>query len=132
MSTFELTGKFVGDGAIAARGGRIFVAFKMPGQQRNMLSEVHINGTFASLTPIGLTPGVYYKDGACSLAFDALTGELLMLNTCSPNATTGGDARPVLWRTGIVIAPGGAADATLAAQVQHLISQMAGIHGATA
>lgn len=113
MTTYVLTGKFVADGAIAARGGRIFVAFKLPGGQRNTLSEVKIVGTTATLTQIGMTPGVYYKDGSCALAFDDETGQLYMFNTCSPNPATGGDAQPILWKTDIVIpGSGGSADLT--------------------
>ncbi len=112
MTTYALTGKFVGDGAIAARNGRVFVAFKPPGSQRNVLNEVTINGTTTVLTPVGspngLTPGTFYKDGGCSLAFDDATGRLWMFNTCSPNPATGGDAVPILWDTGIVIAAGAA------------------------
>lgn len=107
MATFVLTSKYVADGAIAARGGRIFVAFKAPGAQRNTLYEVKIVGTAATLIAIGMTPGTYYKDGGCSLAFDDASGELLMFNTCSPNPATGGDAVPILWTTGILIPGGG-------------------------
>jgi hypothetical protein len=106
MTTYELTGKFVAEGALACRGGRIFAAFKRPGEQRNTLHEVKLTQPL-QLVIIGVTPGAYYKDGDCSLAFDDVTGELWMYNTCSPNPSTGGDARPILWKTGIVIAPGG-------------------------
>lgn len=113
MTTYVLTGKFVADGAVAARGGRVFVAFKLPGQQRNTLLEVKISGTTATLATIGMTPGTYYKDGNCSLAFDDETGQLWMLNFCSPNPATGGDAVPVLWQTNIVIpGSGGSTDLT--------------------
>ncbi len=125
MSTYELSGKFVADGSIAIRGGRIFVAFKPPNQQRNVLYEVQISGGAVSLIAHGLTPGVYYKDGNCSLAFDDVTGELLMLNYCSPTATTGADARPVLWFTGIVIAASGNGVDTLArTQIATLITKL--------
>jgi hypothetical protein len=117
MTTYVLTSKFVSDGAIAARGGRIFVAFKPPGAQRNTLYEVKLSGTSALLTAIGNTPGTYYKDGNCSLAFDDASGELLMLNFCSPNPATGGDAVPVLWTTGIVVAGGGGTVDSVARQL---------------
>lgn len=118
MTAYVLTGKYVADGALAARGGRIFVAFKAPGGQRNTLYEVKIVGTAATLITIGMTPGVYYKDGGCSLAFDDATGELLMFNTCSPNPTTGGDAVPILWATGIFVAGGsGTVDAWARQQI---------------
>lgn len=101
---YELSGPFVSTGPLAIRGGRIFAAWKRPGEQRNMLFEIK-----PGLAPIalGFTPGTYYKDGECALAFDDLSGELLMLNFCSPDPATGGAARPVLWRTGIVIQAGG-------------------------
>jgi len=126
MTTYELTGKYVADGAIAVRGGRMFVAFKPPGQQRNVLYEVQISGSTASLIAHGMTPGVYYKDGNCALAFDDVTGELLMLNFCSPNPTTGGDARPVLWKTGIVIAAAGGegVDTLARTQIANLIAKL--------
>lgn len=107
MTTYELTGKFVADGAVAVRNGRIFVAFKRPNEQRNTLHEVKLAPSL-QLIPIGLTPGAYHKDGGCALGFDDVSGELWMLAFCSPT-TTGGDARPVLWRTGIIVAPSGAA-----------------------
>lgn len=98
MTTRELTGAYVGDGAMAIRNGRIFVAFKPPGQRRNILHEVG-----ATLVPIGPVPGAYYNEGGCSLAFDDKTGELLMLAACSTDPGTGGACRLVLWNTGIVV-----------------------------
>jgi len=104
-TVYELAPKYVADGAMAVRGGRIFVAFKPSGSQRNALFEVKRTATGVQLVSIGMTPGTYYKDGGCALAFDDVTGELLMFNTCSPNPATGADARPVLWMTGIKVAP---------------------------
>lgn len=104
LSADEIGGAFVSDaGGLAWRGGRAFCAFKPPGSQRNMLYELFL-GTKPSVIPIGLTPGTYYKDGGCCLAF--LDNELVMLNMCSPSPTTGAAARPVLWRTGVIIAGG--------------------------
>jgi hypothetical protein len=54
------------------------------------------------LLSIGLTPGAYYKDGTCAVTFGP-GGEVWVLNTCSPDPATGSVARPVLWRTGIVV-----------------------------
>ena len=125
MSVYELTSKYVADGAIACRGGRIFVAFKRPGEQRNTLCEVRLSASGASLIPIGMTPGVYYKDGNCSLAFDDVSGELLLLNFCSPNASTGADARPVLWKTGIVVAAAsGTVDSVARQQIADLKAKL--------
>lgn len=99
MTVHELTGPFVSTGPIACQGGRCFVAFKPPSQQRNVLYEVDLVGW--GLRPIGSVPGAYYKDGECSLCF-APNGELLMLAFCSPDPATGGAARPLIWQTGIV------------------------------
>jgi hypothetical protein len=109
MTTHELTAAYVGDAKIIQQNGRAFTAFKQPGAQRNTLFELNLS-TWA-LTPIGLTPGTYYKDGGCDLTFDQ-TGQLLMLNTCSPDPSTGAAARVVLWETGIIVGPiaGGSAD----------------------
>ena len=105
MAVYELSAAFVSTGAMAIRGGRIFAAWKRPGEQRNMLFEIKPG---VAVTPLGYTPSppgvIYYKDGECSLAFNDATNELCMLNYCSPDPTTGGAARPVLWTTGIVIA----------------------------
>lgn len=98
MTTRELTGAYVGDGALTVRNGRVFVAFKPPGQRRNILHEVG-----ATLMPIGPVPGAYYNEGGCSLAFDDRTGELLMLAACSTDPATGGACRLVLWQTGVVV-----------------------------
>lgn len=131
MTTYELSGPFVSTGPMVVRGGRIFAAWKRPGEQRNMLFEVKPG---VAVTPLGYTPGTYYKDGECSLAFDDLTGELYMLNFCSPDPATGGAARPVLWKTGIVVAGGGgtvdsAALAQLAAHEARLDRIAAGAAG---
>jgi hypothetical protein len=99
LSTDELTGSFVGDaGGIAWQNNRAFVCFKPPGSQRNMLQELVLSPS-ARLVPIGTTPG-YFKDGGCAICFGP-GGEVWVLNTCSPDPTTGSIARPVLWRTGI-------------------------------
>lgn len=129
MTTYELAGKFVADGAIACRGGRTFVAFKPPNQQRNVLYEVQIASGVASLVAHGSTPGTYYKDGNCALAFDDVSGELLMLNFCSPNPATGGDARPVLWRTGIVVplVSSSTVDTTARANAQTALDKIAAL-----
>ncbi len=100
MTTHELAGPFVSQGPLAIRGGRVFVAWKKPGEQRNTLFEVKAGVPVA----IGIMPGLYYKDGGCSLFFDDVTNELCMLNFSSTDPTTGEEARPVLWRTGIIIA----------------------------
>lgn len=97
----ELTGSFVGDaGGIAWQNNRAFVCFKPPGQQRNMLYELVVSPS-ARLVPIGETPG-YFKDGGCAICFGP-SGEVWVLNTCSPDPKTGSVARPVLWRTGIFV-----------------------------
>jgi hypothetical protein len=102
LATDELTGSFVGDaGGIAHQNGRAFVCFKPPAQQRNMLYELIISPS-VRLSPIGLTPGAYYKDGTCTVTFGP-GGEVWVLNTCSPDPATGSVARPVLWRTGIFV-----------------------------
>lgn len=129
MSTYELTGKFVATGALAIRGGRYFVAFKPPGEQRNELFEVTFasTGTGFALHSLGFTPGVYYKDGDCALAFNDATGELIMLNFCSTSPTSGNEARPVLWRTGIVVsaaAGSSATDVTARQQIANLITKL--------
>ncbi len=97
----------VTDGALAIQNGRAFVAYKLPGSRRNTLFELSL-ATFAT-TPIGLTPGPYFIEGGCSLSFDQ-AGQLLMLNFCSTDPTTGGAGRPVLWETGIIV--GGVAGGT--------------------
>ena len=103
MTVHELSTAFVGDVAVAGQNGRVFVAFKKPGEQRNTLFELNtINWTLAL---IGVAPGVYYKDGGCSLTFGA-GGRLLMLNTCSPDPSTGAGARVVVWDTGILVGGG--------------------------
>ncbi len=100
MITREITASYVGDGKLAIQNGRAFTAFKEPGEQRNTLFELNLS-TF-SLSPIGMTPGAYYKDGGCDLDFDA-GGQLIMLNTCSPDPSTGAAARVVIWSTGIYV-----------------------------
>lgn len=113
MTVHELSAAYVGDAKLAIQNGRAFTAFKKPGEQRNTLFELNLS-TWA-LTPIGYTPGAYYKDGGCSLAFDP-AGQLLMENTCSPDPSTGAAARVVLWETEIFVGPiagGGTKDATL-------------------
>lgn len=122
MSVYELAPKFVSQGPLAIRGGRIFTAWKKSGEQRNTLFEVKIVNGVANLEGHGYTPGTYYKDGECFLAFDDVTGELCMLNFCSPNPTTGGEARPVLWRTGIFVAA--TATGTIDAVARQQIAQL--------
>lgn len=109
MTTHVLAGPFVGTGAVAGQGGRLFVLFKPAGNPRNILYEV--NQTTWTLNPIGATPPpvgkTYYKDGDGALAFDPDTNQLLVLNFCSPDPATGGKAEPVIWETGIVCPPSG-------------------------
>lgn len=122
MAVYVLTGKFVGDGGLAIRGGRRFAAFKPPGGQRNTLYEVHITNGVVALTAIGMVPGTWYKSGACALAFNDQTNELEVFSTESANPATGGDAQPVLWTTGIFIAPiggGGASDPSVALRLDN-------------
>ncbi len=119
MSVYPLAAKFVGDGALTVRGGRIFTAFKAPGAQRNTLYEVHITGAAAVLTAIGMVPGTYYKSGGCDLTWNDQTNELYMFSTESPNPATGGDAIPLIWTTGIIVAPtgSGGTDPAMVAQL---------------
>ncbi len=130
LTETELAGKFVADGAIAWQNGRGFVFFKPPGDQRNKLYEVLLAPV--RLVPIGYTPGPYFKSGACSLTFGP-GGELWALDTCSPNPATGGDARPVLWQTGIMVgAPvpaGGVTSAQLATVKADLEKKITALDG---
>jgi collagen triple helix repeat protein len=100
LAETELTGKFVGDGAIASQNGRHFVMFKPPNAVRNVLYELLLAPV--RLIPIGVTPGAYYKDGACALAFGP-GGELWAFNTCSPDPATGSAVRPIFWQTGVFV-----------------------------
>lgn len=135
-ATHVLAGPFVAEGAMKGQGTRLFVLFKPAGNQRNMLYEV--NRTNWTLTPVGTTPApvgkTYYKDGAGALAFDPVTHELLVFNTCSPDPTTGAKAEPVIWQTGIICPPatggGSAVDTTArtAAQKAQTTADQAAAH----
>jgi hypothetical protein len=102
LAADELTGSFVGDaGGLVWRNGRTMVAFKPPGQQRNILHELFFSPK-VRLQAIGPVPGSYFKSGSVVLVL-AQGGEVWMLDTASPDPKTGGDARPVLWRTSIFL-----------------------------
>ena len=98
-----ITPKFVAQSGFAILGdGRRFVMFKVPGKpQINELFEL-IPGPPPQLISHGTTPILDYKDGDVTLAVNPKTGELELVNTCSPNAATGGDAVLVYWPTGII------------------------------
>jgi hypothetical protein len=96
LTELDLTTSFVAPFWVGSQGGRIFLAFKMPGQQVQTFVEFDPTTTPWRLRPLGKQPGPYLKDGGGGIGFHGPTGKPYFFTTSSPDATTGNAARLVV------------------------------------